>query len=456
MKFSRGNMSINPATLLCLAAVDRPRPRFGARADVITDWNAKAEAIAVEKRLLPPPNARGMAILHIAMFEAVNAVDRRYAPYRLKLAAERTVSKEAAAASAAHAVLIALHPDQQVGLDATLMASLAQIAEGDSKTKGDRARQESRSRDSGVARQRRRRACRKAIVRSRQRVSMSPPSSRSARPTAASAPWVITSGSQFRPAPPPALSSATWAKDVNEIREFGGRANSKRTAEQTDIGRFWFVTGPQAWNPIVRQLAASKKLDIVDSARLFALVAIATDDAFIAVFDAKYHYNFWRPVTAIRNADLSDNSGHVARSVMVAARRHADASGIPVRALHHLGGRGDGAAIRVRKRDTGGLDDQPNGAGRHPDDGRACRITPMRSRWPASTAAFTTASRTSPDRTWVARSRSLPSIRSCALPTHRQRHRVESLQSTIRAASAGAARSSIQKHRRSTCCSLVE
>ena len=70
---------------------------------------------------------------------------------------------------------------------------------------------------------------------------------------------------------------------------------------------FWFVTGPQAWNPIVRQLATAKKLDIVDSARLFALVAMATNDAFVAVFDAKYHYNFWRPVTAIRNADLSDN-----------------------------------------------------------------------------------------------------------------------------------------------------
>ena len=120
-------------------------------------------------------------------------------------------------------------------------------------------------------------------------------------------PWVMSSGAQFRPAPPPALSSATWARDVNEIREYGGRTNTKRSAEQTNIGQFWFVTGPQAWNPIARQLVTMKKLDIVDSARLFALVAIATDDAFIAVFEAKYHYNFWRPITAIRNADLSDN-----------------------------------------------------------------------------------------------------------------------------------------------------
>jgi hypothetical protein len=103
------------------------------------------------------------------------------------------------------------------------------------------------------------------------------------------------------------LTSATWAKDVEEIRSFGSRANSKRSAAQTDIGRFWLVTGPQAWNPIVRQIVAIKNVDIVDSARLFALVAIATDDAFIAVFEAKYHYNFWRPITAIRNADLSNN-----------------------------------------------------------------------------------------------------------------------------------------------------
>jgi hypothetical protein len=120
-------------------------------------------------------------------------------------------------------------------------------------------------------------------------------------------PWVMTSGSQLRPAPPPALNSASWAKDVNEIRDYGARTNSKRSTEQTDIGRFWFVTGPQAWNPIVRQLVARRKLDIVASARVYALVAIATDDAFIAVFEAKYHFNFWRPLTAIRNGDLSDN-----------------------------------------------------------------------------------------------------------------------------------------------------
>ena len=95
-----------------------------ARANVIVDWNAKAELMAVKKKMLPPPNARGMAIMHIAMFEAVNAVERRYAPYRLNLTAARNVSKEAAAAAAAHAVLMALHPGEQEVLNAALLASL--------------------------------------------------------------------------------------------------------------------------------------------------------------------------------------------------------------------------------------------------------------------------------------------------------------------------------------------
>jgi hypothetical protein len=123
----------------------------------------------------------------------------------------------------------------------------------------------------------------------------------------ATIPWVMTSGSQFRPAPPPALDSETWTKDLNEIREIGGRTSTKRTAEQTTIGRFWLLTGARTYNPIVRQAAMAKDMDVVDCARLFALTSIAGNDAIVAVFDAKFHYNFWRPVTAIRNADMTMN-----------------------------------------------------------------------------------------------------------------------------------------------------
>jgi hypothetical protein len=291
---------------LCFGVLIGLGTMFGAHADAVSDWNAKAEAIAVEKRMLPPPNARGMAIMHIAMFEAVNAIERRYSPYRLNLAAERGASKEAAAAAAAHAVLVALHPDQEKAIDAHLLASLQQIPASEAKASGialgNKAAAEIlawRATDGTNVPE----SYRPHTVRGVYVPTVVPVSST----YGGVIPWSMTSGSQFRPGPPPPLTSATWAKDVEEIRSFGSRANSKRSAAQTDIGRFWFVTGPQAWNPIVRQLVAIKNVDIVDSARLFALVAIATDDAFIAVFEAKYHYNFWRPITAIRNADLSNN-----------------------------------------------------------------------------------------------------------------------------------------------------
>jgi hypothetical protein len=247
-----------------------------------------------------------MAMLHVAMFEAVNAVERRYTPYRLNLVADRDASKDAAAASAAYHVLAALHPDQKASLDSALRASLGAIPDGAPKTKGTEVGKKAaaetialRANDGFGAPE----SYRPYAVAGVYVPTVIPVSSS----VGAITPWAMKSGSQFRPAAPPALDSQVWTKDLNEIRELGGRTGSKRTAEQTDIARFWYVTGPQAWNPIVRQLAAAKKLDVVDSARLLALTAVASADAFIAVFDAKYHYNFWRPVTAIRNADLTGN-----------------------------------------------------------------------------------------------------------------------------------------------------
>jgi hypothetical protein len=114
-------------------------------------------------------------------------------------------------------------------------------------------------------------------------------------------------GSQFRPGPPPPLTSAEWAADYNEIKELGGKKSAKRTSEQTDIARFWTITGPQSFGPIVRQLAGAPGRTLSQNARLFALVEMAIADSYIAVFDAKYTFNFWRPVTAIRNGDLDGN-----------------------------------------------------------------------------------------------------------------------------------------------------
>jgi hypothetical protein len=295
-------------TLLASAATLVLATSFGARADVVTDWNAKAEAIHIAKqRLSPAAAAREMAILHVSMFEAVNAIERRYAPYKLNLAAEKTISKEAAAATAAHAVLVALHPDQQAKLDADLAAALATVAEGEQKSKGiDLGRKAAagiialRADDGSTAPESYRPHTRAGVY-----VPTTMPASLN---IGGVTPWVMKAGSQFRPAAPPALDSPAWTKDVNEIREIGGRTSVRRSTEQTDIGRFWFTNGPQTWNPILRQVAATKNLNLIDCARLFALAAMASNDAFIAVFDAKFTFNLWRPVTAIRNADLSENT----------------------------------------------------------------------------------------------------------------------------------------------------
>ena len=277
-----------------------------ARGDVIMDWNAKADAIGIEKQLLNAPNTRGQAMLHIAMFEAVNAIERRYAPYKLNLAADRTASQEAAAAAAAYDVLLALHPDKKADLDTALAASLSGIPENEAKAKGI-----------GLGKQ----AAAGVLAMRENDGSNTPEDYRPATtagvyvPTtipiestsAKVRPFVMASASQFRAPPPPALTSETWTRDLNEIREIGRSVSTKRSAEQTTIARFWFFTGPRTYNAIVRQIATNRKMDLVDCARLYALTSIATADAFIAVFDAKYAYNLWRPITAIRNADITSN-----------------------------------------------------------------------------------------------------------------------------------------------------
>ena len=252
-----------------------------ARSDVIMDWNAKADAIGIEKQVSNAPNARGQAMLHVAMFEAVNAIDKRYAPYKLNLIADGTTSREAAAASAAHDVLLALYPDQKSDLDATLATSLSAIAETDAKAKGIKLGKEAAA---GIIALRANDGSNKPeSYRPFATPGVYVPTATPIESTSASiTPWAMNTGSQFRPGPPPALTSETWTRDLNEIREIGSSTSTKRTAEQTTEARFWFFTGPRTYNPIVRQVALAKKMDVVDCARLFALSSMfqpATDAA---------------------------------------------------------------------------------------------------------------------------------------------------------------------------------
>ena len=246
-------------------------------------------------------------MLHVAMFEAVNAIDRKYSPYKLSLAADRNTSKEAAAASSGYEMLLALHPDRKAELNAALAAMLAAVPEGDTKRAGIELGRTAaaeilvlRSKDGANAQE---------TYRPPTTPGLYIPTTIPVFSTVPGVtPWVMTSASQFRPAAPPSLTSETWTKDLNEIREIGGLNSAKRTSEQTAIGRFWFLTGPRSYNGIVRQIAIAKDMNITECARMFALVAVAANDALISVFDAKYTYNLWRPVTAIRNADQTNNS----------------------------------------------------------------------------------------------------------------------------------------------------
>jgi PAP2 superfamily len=275
-------------------------------ADVITDWNEKAVAFVTKHRMLPPQAERVVASVQVAMFDAVNSVERRYRPYRLAVTTAKETSQEAAAAVAAGMVLAGLHPNETEELNSVMGAYLAAIPPGTAKSEGIKVGQEVAAKI--VAERKGDGADAPDAYRPKARPGVYVPT-----PITASSMWpnvkpfAMTSPSQFRPQPPIPLAGEEWAADYNEIKNLGGKNSIKRTARQSEDGRFWLITGPASYYPIVRQLVVAKKMDVIDSARFMALASTAAADAYIAVFDAKYHYDFWRPITAIRNGDIDDN-----------------------------------------------------------------------------------------------------------------------------------------------------
>lgn len=177
----------------------------------------------------------------------------------------------------------------------------------------------------------------------------------------------MTNSSQFRPGPPPDLKSELWARDYNEVKALGRKTNSSRAPAHTDIARFWEASGVSIYHGLVRSVADVPGRDATQNARLFMAVTQSADDAIIAVFDAKYHYNFWRPITAIRNGDIDGNDA-TERCVMDTIRQHADASGIPVCTLHIFGSGRNGPPGRDRKRNNARLlYNEPDGKQREAD-----------------------------------------------------------------------------------------
>jgi hypothetical protein len=289
-----------------LVAIALIAPAPSAFADVITDWNEKAVAHVIGRNMGPPPAERVIAMVHVAMFDAINSIDRRYRPYLVQLPAAPTTSKEAAAAAAAGTVLAALNRETAGEMRGAMAVYLAAIPNSDAKAEGIKLGEsvaakilEARANDGSAAPDAYRPKTRPGVY----------------VPTAITAvswwpnvkPFALTSGAQFRPQPPISLKSEQWAAEYNEIKALGGRTSTKRSPRQTEDARFWLATGGDVYYPVVRSLAAAKKPSLIDNARLFALVSVARFDALVAVFDAKYHYDFWRPITAIRNGDIDDN-----------------------------------------------------------------------------------------------------------------------------------------------------
>ena len=277
-----------------------------ANADVVCDWNATAGDIVMASK---PPAAisyRTMAIVQSAVYEAVNAITRRYPPDGVALDAAPGASVDAAVAAANRAILAKLAPSQQAAIDSAARSALSAVPDGAAKKEGIAVGERAAAAILSL------RADDGADLPESYRPQTTPgvyvPTTIPAAPQwPLRKPWIMTSADQFRPGPPPDLKSELWARDYNEIKALGAKNSSRRTAEQTEVARFWETTAPTIYFPVVRSVANAPEREITQNARLLAVTAQAMDDALIAILDAKYHYNLWRPITAIRNGDIDGN-----------------------------------------------------------------------------------------------------------------------------------------------------
>lgn len=301
---------------LALAALSLASPQ-AASADVVTDWNQITLNTIKSANASSVATLRALAITQAAVFDAVNGVARRYAPYHVTSAAPRGASRRAAAIQAAYAVLVQLFPSQQAQLDAERSSSLAAITDD-----GNFEDSQSIARGINWGQQ-----VADEILAWRSTDGSNavyPPFTGNNmcgqwRPTpsvfapaamqqlAYMTPFALLSPSQFRPAGPRPLWSVQYATDFNEVKALGSANSTVRTAEQTEIAKFWGDNVQLHWNRIALTVAATRHDQLVDNARLFALLNLAMSDANIAAWDAKYFYNHWRPITAIREAGCDNN-----------------------------------------------------------------------------------------------------------------------------------------------------
>jgi PAP2 superfamily len=284
----------------------------------VIDWNQVLLSL-VNTPGAQPANiqpTRNFAILHAAIYDAIDSIDRTHEPYLISVRAPRGASETAAADAAAHTALVGLYPAQQGSLDADYTAELAKVANGPAKDEGIHLGQQV--------------AADLLAIRANDGSNVIPPpfvagtNPGDYRPTPPNlptpvfttwgqvTPFVLDSGNQFRPAPPPALRSDAYAAAINEVESLGSATTTTRTPEQTQIGQFWSPPIQNFWNQIAQSVALSRHSDLPTTARLFAALNLSLADSVIAFYDAKYTYQLWRPVTAIRLADTDGNPNTVA------------------------------------------------------------------------------------------------------------------------------------------------
>lgn len=280
--------------------------------DAVSEWNRYAVTFTLSgsAALSPIQQTRVMAIVHVAVNDAVNGITGKYATYLPRTSVPDAATTDAAAISAAYRALRGLFPSQGATLDNLYVNSLA--------THGVTMD------DPGLAYGQ---ACADAILAARvndgsaqAQYDYTPPGAGTpgvwTRINNAPAllpgwgnvtPFVLRSGSQFRPEAPPDLTSDKYARDYNEIKEIGASNSPTRTALQSQIALFWRASPTAIWNPILRQALATRSFDLSDTARTYGLFYLAASDASVACWEAKYAYNFWRPQLAIRGGDLDGN-----------------------------------------------------------------------------------------------------------------------------------------------------
>ena len=302
----RGAGLLMAAAVLLASTVAAP-----ARADTVTDWNAIATtAIVATAGQSPHASTPSFAMVQGAVYDAVNAIDRGHRPYIAAPPADRSGSKRAAAATASFRVLAGLFPSQLPTLQPLYDASLAAIPEGP-------------SRDGGVAAGE---AAAAAMLAARANdgrggqftfIFGSEPGDWRPSPPGFGldpAPWVgnvrpflVPSTAMLLSDPPNPLTSEAYTEDFDEVKRLGAIDSTARTADQTEAAIFWQDHGPALWNRVFRALSASKELSIVDNARLFAMTNLAAADGAIGCWYSKYHWRFWRPMMAIREAGSDGN-----------------------------------------------------------------------------------------------------------------------------------------------------